>query len=71
LCRHHHLWVHNNGWEIARDDSGYWLIPPTGIDPNRTPRLMPSKSAALRDLLNEPSSDRGEELHSAKTVRLP
>jgi hypothetical protein len=50
LCRHHHLLVHNNHWEIARDDVGFWLIPPPTVDPNQTPRLMPSKSAALLDL---------------------
>ncbi len=42
--------LHNNHWEIVRDDSGYWLIPPADVDPQRMPRLMPSKSAALRDL---------------------
>lgn len=51
LCLYHHLLVHNNGWEIRRKDSVYWLIPPPDIDPSQTPRLMPSKSAALRDLL--------------------
>lgn len=50
LCRHHHMLVHNNGWEIAHDQAGYWLIPPASIDPDRLPRLMPSKSAAFRDL---------------------
>jgi hypothetical protein len=51
LCRYHHLLVHNNGWEIVRDDAGLWLIPPPGIDPQQRRRFMPSKSAALRDLL--------------------
>lgn len=51
LCLYHHLLVHNNGWEIVWKDSAYWLIPPADIDPSRTPRLMASKSAALRDLL--------------------
>ena len=51
LCKHHHLLVHNNGWEIARDDNGYWITPPADVDPSRTPRLMHTLSAALRDLL--------------------
>jgi hypothetical protein len=51
LCLYHHLLVHNNGWEIVRKDSAFWLIPPDDIDPNRTPRPMASKSAALGDLL--------------------
>jgi hypothetical protein len=59
LCRHHHLLVHNNGWEIERDDDGFWLIPPREVDPGRTRRAMPSKSAALRDLLGEDPDERG------------
>ncbi len=51
LCKHHHLLVHNNGWEIARDDNGYWITPPADVDPSRTPRLMHTLSPALRDLL--------------------
>ncbi|WP_394771632.1 DUF222 domain-containing protein [Lacisediminihabitans sp.] len=50
LCRHHHMLVHNNGWEIAHDHAGYWLIPPARLDPEQAPRPMPSKSAAFRDL---------------------
>jgi hypothetical protein len=59
LCRHHHMLVHNNGWEIERRpkrgtrasaEAIYWLIPPATVDPERMPRPMPSKSAALRDL---------------------
>lgn len=53
LCRYHHLLLHNNHWEIVREDSAYWLIPPADVDPSRTPRPIPSKSAALRDLLRE------------------
>jgi hypothetical protein len=51
LCRYHHLLIHNNGWQIVRRDSAFWLIPPADIDPGRTPRPMASKSAALRDLM--------------------
>ena len=50
LCRHHHLLLHNNHWEIIRNGNTYWLIPPPDIDPTRTPRQLASKSAALRDL---------------------
>jgi hypothetical protein len=54
LCRHHHLLLHNNGWEIFRDDVGrYWLIPPPEQDPNQTPIELGSKSAAIRDLRRE------------------
>jgi hypothetical protein len=50
LCRHHHLLLHNNGWEITRDGAEYWLVPPRDIDPDQTPIPMPSKSRALKDL---------------------
>jgi hypothetical protein len=52
LCRHHHMLLHNNHWGIQRRGAEYWLIPPVEVDPRQTPRLMPSKSAALRDLLH-------------------
>jgi hypothetical protein len=56
LCRHHHLLVHNNGWQITVDDDGlYWLIPPRNVDAEQVPRQMPSKSAAMRQLTNEVS----------------
>jgi hypothetical protein len=50
LCRYHHLLLHNNLWQIRREGSTYWLIPPPTVDPRQGPRLMHSKSAALRDL---------------------
>jgi Domain of unknown function (DUF222) len=53
LCRHHHMMLHNNDWEIRRRGSDYWLVPPPDIDPQQTPILMPSKSAAMRDLARE------------------
>jgi len=53
LCKHHHLLLHDHHWEIerrgpARDE--FWLIPPPD-HPEPHPRLMPSKSLGLRDLL--------------------
>jgi hypothetical protein len=53
LCRHHHLLLHDNHWEISHHNADYWLIPPPEIDPDQTARPMPSKSAALHDLLNK------------------
>ncbi|MBX3310824.1 MAG: DUF222 domain-containing protein [Cryobacterium sp.] len=50
LCRHHHMLVHNNHWEIIRKHAKYWLIPPPDVDPKQHPRELVSKSAALRDL---------------------
>ena len=53
LCRRHHLLLHNNHRKIVSKDSVYWLIPPVDVDPSQAPRLIPSRSAALRDLLRE------------------
>jgi Domain of unknown function (DUF222) len=53
LCRHHHLLLHDNHWEISHHNADYWLTPPPEIDPDQTARPMPSKSAALRDLLDK------------------
>jgi uncharacterized membrane protein YgcG len=49
LCRHHHLLLHNNGWEIRRDGTDYWLIPPPDIDRERKPIRMRSRNRALTD----------------------
>lgn len=38
LCHHHHMLVHNHGWEITRTGSDYWFIPPVSIDPKQKPR---------------------------------
>jgi len=67
LCKFHHLLIHNNGWHIDRTGDTYRLIPPPDIDPDRTPRPMPTKSAALRDLLAELADL--DEPHELATVR--
>ncbi|GAB2448539.1 hypothetical protein GCM10027029_03320 [Conyzicola lurida] len=56
LCKFHHLLMHNNGWEIEREGSDYYLIPPLDIDAQQRRILMPSKSAAMRDLQRELTS---------------
>jgi hypothetical protein len=53
LCKFHHLLIHNNGWEIYRVGTDYFLVPPPDVDPERRPRPMPSRSAAMRDLRRE------------------
>ncbi|WP_136708367.1 HNH endonuclease signature motif containing protein [Agromyces sp. H66] len=50
LCRGDHLRYHNEGWEVRREGTEYRLIPPPGVDPERTPRLMRSKTPS--DILN-------------------
>jgi len=55
LCRHHHMLLHNNGWEIERgapdNPASYWLVPPPDVDPEQKRIVMPVKSAAARRLL--------------------
>jgi hypothetical protein len=55
LCKHHHLLLHDQGWEIHRERGEFWLIPPPDVDPMQTPILMPSKSAAARRLAAQAS----------------
>jgi hypothetical protein len=49
LCRHHHLRLHNEHWEIARRAGRYWLEPPP--DRGRRRVLLETKSRAVRELL--------------------
>lgn len=51
LCRHHHVLLHDNHWEIRFADGDYWLLPPPDLAIMQEPRRMHSKSGALRDLL--------------------
>ena len=53
LCKFHHLLCHNNGWEIHRMGTDYFLIPPPDIDLAQRPRSMPSKSPIMRDYHRE------------------
>ena len=53
LCRHHHLLLHNNGWEIRHHDTTYWLTPPLDVDHLRTPIRMHSRSCAHTELLGK------------------
>jgi hypothetical protein len=53
LCKFHHLLLHDHHWEIERRGparSEYWLIPPPD-QPRMAPRLLPSKSRGLAELL--------------------
>jgi len=54
LCRHHHLLLHNNEWEIRRSGrrgEELYLVPPGNVDPERTPQRMRFKSRAYLQLL--------------------
>lgn len=41
LCRHHHLLVHNNGWEIRRRGAEFELQPPPGVNGGRAMPMGP------------------------------
>jgi len=47
LCRHHHLRLHNDKWEIQRRAGRYWLRPPGG----GSEVMLETKSRAVRELL--------------------
>jgi hypothetical protein len=47
LCKHHHLKLHNENWQIRRRDGRYWLHPPP--DSGRPPILLTTKSRAIRE----------------------
>ncbi|WP_159085085.1 HNH endonuclease signature motif containing protein [Planctomonas deserti] len=49
LCKHHHLLLHNNGWDIRRTDGQCLLLPPRSISPNREARHLATKSRAVQD----------------------
>lgn len=50
FCRHHHLELHNNNWEIIYAAGVYSLVPPAKLDATRTPRPLVSKSRLMREL---------------------
>jgi len=51
LCRHHHMLIHNNGWEIRRANGVTEFIPPPDVDPHQSPIPARAKSPALTRLL--------------------
>jgi hypothetical protein len=51
LCKHHHLLIHNNQWQIVHDpDGGFAVVPPPSVDPKQMPRPMPSRSRVMERL---------------------
>jgi hypothetical protein len=49
LCKHHHLLLHNHGWDITRSGGHYTLIPPRSISATREGRHLATKSRAVQD----------------------
>ncbi|MCU1421777.1 MAG: endonuclease [Microbacteriaceae bacterium] len=46
LCRHHHLLIHNNGWQVTRTGADYFVFPPRSLDPDQLPIPAPPKGGA-------------------------
>ena len=46
LCRHHHMLVHNNGWQVTRTGIDYFVVPPRSLDAEQTPIPAPPKAIA-------------------------
>jgi hypothetical protein len=46
LCRHHHLLIHNNGWQVTRAGADYFVVPPRSLDPEQRPIPAPPKGVA-------------------------
>jgi len=53
LCRHHHLRLHNENWQITRRAGRYWLERPLsrGGDREGAGTLLETKSRAVREFL--------------------
>jgi Domain of unknown function (DUF222) len=50
LCRHHHMLLHNNHWQVLHERDHYWLKPPHTEDPRQTLIQLRSKSPLMREL---------------------
>jgi Domain of unknown function (DUF222) len=58
LCRYHHMLIHNQGWEIIRDNhGGYWLKPPKTRDPRQRLIEMPSKNPLIAAMQHARKAD--------------
>jgi len=47
LCRHHHLLLHNNGWQFTRINGELAVVPPRSLDPDQRPIPAPSKNPLI------------------------
>jgi hypothetical protein len=48
LCRHHHMLVHNNGWQVTRAGTDYFVVPPRSIDQEQLPIPAPAQRMHAR-----------------------
>ncbi|MAU80292.1 MAG: HNH endonuclease, partial [Gordonia sp.] len=55
LCPTCHTDIHHNGWDVfLGTDRHPWLIPPTTLDPTRTP--LPAHNRRTHNLNNLPAA---------------
>jgi len=52
LCRHHHLLIHNNEWQVTRQGADYFVVPPPSVDPVRSPIPAPPKTRVVARALH-------------------
>jgi len=55
LCRHHHLLLHNNSWEIRRQGHEYWLTLPPDVKPDTLPIRLRPKNTTYKELIRKPA----------------
>ena len=53
LCPFHHTLVHRKGYRIVRIEGEYYLVPPPGVEGERIPISMPSKSPLEKERLRQ------------------
>jgi hypothetical protein len=61
LCRHHHLLLHDQGWQITRQHADYFLVPPRTQDPAQVPIPAPPKTRSVQRMLAATEHDAAAE----------
>ena len=49
LCRHHHMLLHNNRWQITKQDGQLMMTPPAGAPAARPMALISKNPVRPRD----------------------
>jgi hypothetical protein len=44
--------IHNNGWQITREEADYSVTPPASVDASRRPIPMPTRNRTHQRALN-------------------
>jgi hypothetical protein len=48
LCTHHHLLIHDHGWQVTRTGAEYFLMPPATLDSSRRPIPAPVTTSMVK-----------------------